>query len=130
MNRFILSLLAVVLVIALMFKSIYAQEEALVIEDMVFEKPRRAPVIFQHDIHNEKANIEDCNGCHHLYEDGQLLEDESSEDQSCSDCHKLKKTFNNNLPLMKAYHLRCKGCHQEKEAGPIMCGECHKKELR
>jgi flavoprotein len=24
-------------------------------------------------------------------------------------------------------HKTCKGCHQEKKAGPTKCGECHKK---
>jgi hypothetical protein len=28
---------------------------------------------------------------------------------------------------MKAYHLNCKGCHQEQKKGPVMCGECHVK---
>jgi hypothetical protein len=26
---------------------------------------------------------------------------------------------------MKAFHLNCKGCHQERKKGPVMCGECH-----
>jgi opacity protein-like surface antigen len=24
-------------------------------------------------------------------------------------------------------HKTCKGCHEEKKAGPTKCGECHKK---
>jgi cytochrome c553 len=24
-------------------------------------------------------------------------------------------------------HKSCKGCHEEKKAGPTKCGECHKK---
>lgn len=24
-------------------------------------------------------------------------------------------------------HKMCKGCHEEKKAGPVKCGECHKK---
>jgi hypothetical protein len=27
--------------------------------------------------------------------------------------------------LRKAFHLNCKGCHQTKKQGPVMCGECH-----
>ncbi|GFE57756.1 cytochrome c7 [Geobacter sp. AOG1] len=26
-----------------------------------------------------------------------------------------------------AAHKLCKGCHEEKKAGPTKCGECHKK---
>jgi hypothetical protein len=58
------------------------------------------------------ALIEDCNECHHVYEDGEKLEDESSEDSSCSECHEEKGSG-------------CKGCHHENKKGPIMCGQCH-----
>jgi hypothetical protein len=27
--------------------------------------------------------------------------------------------------LRRAFHLNCKGCHQSKMQGPVMCGECH-----
>jgi hypothetical protein len=27
--------------------------------------------------------------------------------------------------LRRAFHLNCKGCHQIKKQGPVMCGECH-----
>jgi hypothetical protein len=29
--------------------------------------------------------------------------------------------------LRKAFHFNCKGCHQNKKQGPVMCGECHVK---
>ena len=52
---------------------------------------KRTSVPFEHDTHNENADIYECNLCHHVYEDGKLLEDESSEDSSCSDCHDLEE---------------------------------------
>ena len=58
-----------------------------VIEDDGFQKRQRPPAVFKHDDHNETAEIEACNECHHIYEDGEKLEDESSEDQLCSECH-------------------------------------------
>jgi len=124
-NRFYIPVLFIVFMF--IFVSVHAQEDMVAIDNSVFGFVQRAPSVFKHDEHNEKADIEDCYTCHHLYEDGKLVEDESSEDQSCSDCHNLKKS--GNAPcLMKAFHSSCWGCHKGKKAGPLMCGECHVKE--
>ena len=101
-----------------------SQDDVKTVEDSAFEEKMRPPVPFLHDEHNEKAEIEECNVCHHVYEDGEKLEDDSSEEQECSECHTLNKG-DNPLSLVKIYHLQCRGCHQEKKAGPIMCSECH-----
>ena len=102
-----------------------SQEDLEVIDNSVFENPQRPPVIFLHEEHNENAGLDECNQCHHLYEDGKYIEDEDSADQSCSDCHELIDT---ELPsLMKAFHLNCKGCHKEQKQVPVACGECHVK---
>jgi predicted CXXCH cytochrome family protein len=55
-----------------------------------------------------------------------LVEDETSEDSECSECHQ-SENGKNPIVLITAYHANCKGCHVEKETGPIMCGECHTK---
>jgi len=104
----------------------WAQEDMIVVDNSVFDNPQRTPSVFVHDEHNENAGIDDCAACHHLYEDGELLEDESSEDQSCSDCHSLEGG-DGQPALMKAFHGNCKGCHQQEGRGPILCGECHQK---
>ena len=119
-------LLGAVLLSVLLLVAAYSQEDMTVVDNSVFPKPERSPAIFEHDDHNDAAGIEDCQACHHVYEDGVLLEDESSEDQLCSDCHDLEPS--GRMPgLMKAFHLNCKGCHLEQKAGPVMCGECHRK---
>ena len=93
-----------------------------------FEAPRRPGSIFDHDAHNEKAGLDDnCAVCHHVYEDGVLVEDESSEDSSCSDCHGLRPTDENSVGLEAAFHRQCKECHFESARGPVLCGECHRK---
>ncbi|MDY6972589.1 MAG: cytochrome c3 family protein [Thermodesulfobacteriota bacterium] len=117
-------ILSTALVFMFIIVSAYSQEDMTSIDSSAFEDPQRVPCVFPHDEHNEKAEIEECNTCHHVYENGTLLEDESSEDQGCSDCHELKAS-GNMLSLMKAYHTKCKKCHRERKAGPIMCGECH-----
>jgi len=105
--------------------SAHSQEDMQFVSDDAFIKPRRPPVVFQHDAHNESAGIEACDGCHHVYdENGTPVEDESSEDQSCSECHDLERS-GNKPALMKAFHANCKGCHKEKKKGPLMCGQCH-----
>jgi hypothetical protein len=95
-----------------------------IIDAVGFALKHRPPVVFQHDEHNELAQIEDCSECHHVYEDGKKLEDESSEDQSCSECH-AENASGRQPGLRKAFHLNCKGCHLENNKGPIMCGQCH-----
>jgi len=105
---------------------VYAQEEMQYVENAVFKNPVRPPAVFEHDAHNDAAGIQECSTCHHVIEEGILIEDESSEDMSCADCHK-PDPFARIHPLMKLFHKRCKGCHLEKKIGPILCGECHKR---
>ena len=102
----------------------WSQEDMKVVSPDDFTKPQRPAAVFLHDAHNGKAGIENCNECHHVYEDGKRVEDESSEGQRCSDCHSLENA-GRQPGLMKAFHLNCKRCHREQKKGPIMCGECH-----
>ena len=104
----------------------YSQEDMTVLADSAFKNRQRPPAVFMHDEHNEKAQIDDCAVCHHVYRDGVKVEDESNEGTPCSDCHNVNEGYPT-LPLMKAYHQRCEGCHQQEGSGPITCGECHKR---
>ena len=123
MNKAIFFLVAPFFVGILLLPA-FSQEDMEVVDCGSFSKKQRPPATFRHDEHNEKAQIEECNECHHVYENGQKLEDESSEDQSCSDCHD-EKSAGRKLGLRKAFHTNCKGCHQAKKQGPVMCGKCH-----
>ncbi|MBU0995196.1 MAG: cytochrome c family protein [Proteobacteria bacterium] len=110
---------------------VYAEDLSDAFPSMsMFEKITRPPVRFDHDGHNETNALEDCSICHHRYDGKHLLEGESSEDQTCADCHSLRKTKENSMPLMKAFHLQCKGCHEENGKGPKLCGECHVKSIK
>jgi hypothetical protein len=124
MKKGIITLSEIILVFVLMFVSAHSQDEMTQVDNDIFLNPQRPATVFRHDEHNETAEIEDCIQCHHLYEDGKLVEGESSEDMRCADCHKENQV--EEIPsLMQAFHLNCKGCHQEKNGGPVMCGECH-----
>jgi hypothetical protein len=105
----------------------HSQEDMKFVIVDVFENPQRPAAIFRHDEHNETAEIEECNECHHVYdENGKLLEFESSEEQLCCECHELQQS-GRKPALMQAFHTNCKGCHQKNKIGPIMCGQCHVK---
>lgn len=106
--------------------SVYSQEDMRVVDNSVFENPQRTPAIFNHDSHNETAGIDACNECHHVYMEGEKVEDESSEDQLCSDCHVLESS-GDQPSLMKAFHMNCIDCHRTQKKGPVMCGQCHVK---
>jgi hypothetical protein len=91
-----------------------------VVENYYFPNPQRPPAVFEHDAHNEKADLFDCAECHHVYdEEGQKLEWDSSEDQACADCHGLSDQ--GRMPgLRKAFHQNCRGCHLTVQKGPFM----------
>ncbi len=103
--------------------SAFSQEDMRYLDDTAFASKMRPPAYFPHDAHNEKAKIFDCDTCHHLYENGKKAAG-SSEDRKCSECHHKD---GDSMQLASAYHNRCKGCHIEKKAGPVLCGECHQK---
>ena len=125
MKKYTLFIGMAVLPTLLIAVSASSQEDMVVVNTDGFENPRRPPAVFRHGEHNELARIEECHVCHHVYnENGHQVEDESSEDQRCSDCHQLVAS-GRKPPLMKAFHLNCKGCHKDRKNGPTMCGQCH-----
>ena len=88
MKKKILFALTVSLFSLTLIIDVHPQEDMGFVDTDAFETPRRPPAVFRHDEHNELAKIEECNVCHHVYdENGRLVGDESSEDQRCSDCH-------------------------------------------
>ena len=121
-RSFVLFTSVAILACMLAFENTYSQEEVL--EDSAFEDRTRPPAVFSHEEHNEKAEIEECYVCHHLYEDGNKVEDDSSEGQGCSECHRVEEEHSAGA-LMKAYHSLCTDCHRDKNKGPVTCGECH-----
>ena len=121
-----LYVVAAVLASILTCGPVYSQEDIVSLADSAFKDRQRPAAVFLHEDHNEKAEIEECNVCHHIYEGGNKVEDDSSEGQGCSDCHHVKED-EPTRPLMKAYHDLCKQCHAENSKGPVTCGECHPK---
>lgn len=102
-----------------------AQDDLKEIKSEAFGKLQRPAVAFDHNAHNEKAQIEDCLACHHSGENGVQDKTTGSEGTPCSECHKVKPADKKATSLMRAYHKQCINCHTEKKKGPLACGECH-----
>lgn len=119
---------AILLVLLLMFTSTVSGDCIPISGESMEDNTNRKPfVCFDHDVHNETAQLEDkCNLCHHVYEDGALVQDESSEDSSCAECHGTEDATIQ-FDLISKFHQRCRGCHLKEEKGPVTCGECHSK---
>ena len=104
-----------------------SQEDMEVVDNSDFKNPQRTPSVFRHEEHNQTAGLEECNECHHIYDEaGQKQEYESSEDQRCSECHESQAS-GRKPSLSRAFHVNCKGCHLQQKKGPFLCGECHGK---
>lgn len=107
---------------------------------------QRPPVVFNHDSH---MGNNECRQCHHRYENGKnvLVEDElasvtpdgvmtldiSSQKElngiKCASCHNSRNKINK-IGIRDAFHRQCIGCHEAKSAGPVLCGECHKRSIK
>ena len=122
------SLLTVIaLVITYAAPTVLAQDSMTHVPADAFGTLQRPQVPFEHDMHNEKAGLEDCVVCHHgMTEDGKQDLENSSEGDPCSSCHPVKPT-DGKTPLMRAYHRQCITCHETQGKGPVACAECHVK---
>ena len=119
------TLTIIALVIAYMAPVAFSQDDMTQIPVDAFAKLDRPQAAFEHDVHNEKAELEDCVICHHSKnEDGTQNIEESSEGETCASCHEVERT-DGGTPLMRAYHKQCITCHEEQAKGPVACGECH-----
>lgn len=117
----------IALVIIYMAPAAFSQDDMTMMPVDAFAKLERPQVPFEHDAHNEKAEIDDCVVCHHgMTDDGKQDMENSSEGESCESCHAVERT-DGGTPLMRAYHKQCIDCHTEKAKGPLACGECHVK---
>jgi len=101
-----------------------AQDDITTVEDSAFANRMHPAVPFDHDGHNEKAGIVECNACHHIFENGEKLADTDSVGMECSSCH-LEDAGAAEMDLIRVYHLQCRTCHLREKSGPIFCGECH-----
>ncbi len=108
------------------FSDIYAENK-----EKSFMERQRPPVNFLDAMHDMHMDSYECLTCHHRYENGENVLDESeleegNPDISCSACHNSEAK----IELREAFHGQCIECHDrhnDQEGGslPILCGECH-----
>jgi len=116
----------IIICLMLMVPAAFSADKREIASAEAFAHRDRPVSLFDHDAHMEYPGVDDCYTCHHLYKNGVLVPEESSEDLYCSDCHSVEAK-NRDSKLRTAFHRRCIHCHEEQKTGPLSCGECHAK---
>jgi len=112
----------------------------IVMVQEIWETPTKSAVKFTHENHIKIHKI-NCNECHHIYEDGKNVWDDSMPAARCETCHneptvkgeKQLPPEDQKRNLKLAFHNNCRGCHKEvkkenpETKAPLKCSECHKK---
>ncbi len=117
--------LLIVFVFLCMVLPAFSQDDIIVIHNEEFGTHKRPYVEFPHTDHED---LIECSRCHHDFD--KFGTNTGGDGESCSECHSRTED-ENPIPLMKAYHRQCKGCHIKisknfgKENKPQMCGQCH-----
>ena len=108
--------------------------DVIVINNDVYEKDRRGPVIFPHLKHAKDDKLL-CWECHHEYDDGgNNIYVPWNSTLACADCHDPDEKVDNVVKLQTAYHLSCKNCHEKMKIygdEPFAyrkCNRCHERE--
>jgi len=111
----------------------YAQDDMLWLEHDIFVGRERPGVAFPHALHADELGL-DCLECHHIYENGENVWDESEEVQKCSECHSPTENQGKVKKLKIAFHRNCKSCHRmltkegmSEDAPYRKCSDCHEK---
>lgn len=117
-------LLPVLLFLIAFVPPVFSQEPVMVLNHEELGKHQRPTVVFPHEVHSSKI---DCLRCHHDFD--AYSNNRGGEGQPCVNCHDAHPD-DGSISLQEAFHLQCKECHetfrfQGKNAGGIMCGECH-----
>ncbi len=108
----------------------YGQEEIFLDNPDGYPKKQRSGVVFPHEFHMGEF---DCLDCHHDYDNGENVLDESELEEGntglmCISCH----DDGSKVDLKQAFHRQCVVCHMQlrkakQPTGPELCGECHRK---
>lgn len=106
----------------------FSQEEVMRMESAELGSHQRPTVVFPHETHSEKM---ECTRCHHDYDEFGSNRGEEGEGRRCAECHTATPA-ENPIPLMKAFHMQCKGCHEkmaktDRFNPPRTCGGCHER---
>lgn len=89
----------------------------------IFGKLERPQVVFDHGKHSDAFKKEGCETCHPANKEGNLIFE-----------YPFKQVMKDKESMMNPYHEKCINCHkkrvkEKKKGGPLICGDCHRKEL-
>ncbi len=118
-------LLIMIVLFFLISAPVFSQEDHIQLKSGELGEHKRPLVLFPHKNHED---LIDCRRCHHEYDD--FKTNDGGEGRKCSECHSTNND-SNQIHLLKAFHLQCKGCHKRinnsrDQKLPVMCGQCHK----
>lgn len=94
-------------------------------------------VLFDHKIHSTPEGYgASCVDCHHHPSEDELDTRSCKEchlaavteelPEACMDCHDVDEIEGTEMIKSgDAFHNQCIGCHQDFDAGPVECAECH-----
>ncbi len=124
-NKYLFSVMLGYIVSVLLFPA-HAQEEVIQMNSSALGKHQRPIVTFPHQTHVDQI---ECSRCHHDFD--KFGSNHGGDGQPCGACHAPVPGCSP-VPLMKAFHLQCKGCHKKVAATggqspPRTCGQCHEK---
>ncbi len=105
--------------------SAFSQDAVMVLDHKELGVHQRPLVRFNHEKHSTNM---DCSRCHHDYD--KHGNNKGEDGQPCTVCHGQASGGKARMPLERAFHAQCKGCHETMRTegfanGPVLCGECH-----
>lgn len=75
-------------------------------------------VLFDHKEHTSEDGYGlDCKDCHHMWED------DGTKPEACGECHEAEGE--DPVKRSEAFHMQCKGCHEDVGDAPVDCSGCH-----
>ncbi len=145
MSRKLFSLLFIVTIICLMFLikgvQVYSVEDKertknkpdnkiVIAHTEIFGKLERPQVVFNHGLHSNTFKKEGCDTCHLVTEEKNLIFEYLPQRVA----KVITTQSRDKKSVMNSYHEKCINCHKKRinegeKAGPVICGDCHVKEL-
>jgi hypothetical protein len=75
-------------------------------------------VLFDHKKHTSEDGYGlDCTDCHHMWEG------DGTKPEACGECHEVDGE--DPMKRSDAFHMLCKGCHEDDGTAPVTCQGCH-----
>jgi hypothetical protein len=107
--------------------AVYSTPGGKVDEVIHFKPPWKAKkkfLPFHHKLHSVKYGVKKCQECHHTWKGSGPI-------QKCFACHlktaEASQKLAKGVTAFKAFHNKCKKCHQTMKKGPTKCTQCHPK---